>query len=133
MSGSLFDRENFGKLFIRFVLGSILAAKGIIFFVQGQPALTLLGKMLSIVGITFWPLYLGWIMAICYIICGVTVVLGAFFKASTFLLGTFAMLDAVFKYHMGGDVVGEITHCVILSTVMYGFMFIGPGSYAVQK
>ncbi|MDR1891226.1 MAG: hypothetical protein LBQ23_03585 [Puniceicoccales bacterium] len=133
MSGSLLDKENFGKLFIRLVLGIILAAKGITFFIHGQPALTLLGKILSVVGITFWTLHLGWAIAICYIVCGITMALGAFFKTSTFLLGTFSLLEAAFKYYTGGDPVSEVAHMVMLSATMYGFVFIGSGSYSVQK
>ncbi|MDR1528585.1 MAG: hypothetical protein LBS22_03315 [Puniceicoccales bacterium] len=133
MSGLLFNRENFGKLFIRLVLGIVLAAKGVMFLIEGQSSLAMLGKFLSIVGITFWPLYLGGVIAICHIVCGITIALGAFFKTSTFLFGTFFLFEAAFKYHAGNNLTGEVAHLAMLSALMYGFMFIGSGSYAVQK
>jgi uncharacterized membrane protein YphA (DoxX/SURF4 family) len=133
MSGLLFNREDFGKLFIRLVLGIILAAKGVMFLIEGQSFLAMLGKNLSIVGITFWPLFLGGVIAICHIVCGITVALGAFFKTSMFLFGTFFLLEAIFKYHTGSNLIGKVAYLVMLSAVMYGFMFIGSGSYAVQK
>jgi hypothetical protein len=133
MSNLWVDKENFGKLLIRLVLGVVLIAKDIVFFVQSHPTLTLLGKTLSIIGINLYPLRLGFGIAICYIICQTTVALGAFLKTSTFLSGTFTILEAVFKYHIGGDLVGEVVHVVILSSMMYGFMLIDSGSYSVQK
>ncbi|MDR2777092.1 MAG: hypothetical protein LBB17_03575 [Puniceicoccales bacterium] len=133
MSSLHFDREDFGKLFIRLVLGITLAAKGVMFLVEGQSFLTTLGKNLSIVGVTFWPLFLGGVIAICHIVCGITMAIGAFFKTSTFLFGTFFLLEAAFKYHIGSNLSGKISYLVMLSAVMYGFMFIGSGSYAVQK
>ncbi|MDR1173275.1 MAG: hypothetical protein LBJ75_03630 [Puniceicoccales bacterium] len=133
MSGLLFNRENLGKLFIRLVLGIILAARGVMFLVGGQSSLTMLGDILSIVGVTLWPLYLGGVIAICHVVCGITVALGTFFKTSTFLFGTFFLLEAASKYHAGNNLIGEVSYLIMLSAIMYGFMFIGSGSYAVQK
>ncbi|MDR3144443.1 MAG: hypothetical protein LBT64_03005 [Puniceicoccales bacterium] len=133
MIRSLFDRESFGKLFIRVILGTILAAKGVMFFVQGDSALISLGKILSTIGITKLPLYFGWAIAIVCVVCGVTFAIGAFFKMSTFLLGTIFLLNAIFMYCGGRDLVDEVSHVAILSAVMYGFMFIGAGAHAVQK
>ncbi|MDR2602956.1 MAG: hypothetical protein LBC11_00130 [Puniceicoccales bacterium] len=133
MSGLHFDRQDFGKLFIRLVFGIILAAKGVVFLVEGQPSLTLLGSILSIVGIASLPLYLGWVIAVCHIVCGIMIALGAFFKISTFLFGTFLLLEAAFKYKMGGNLIREVANLVMLAAVMYGFVFIGSGTYTIQK
>ncbi|MDR0693361.1 MAG: hypothetical protein LBF49_02195 [Puniceicoccales bacterium] len=133
MSALLFDRQDFGKLFIRLVFGIVLAAKGIMFCMEGQSSLILLGSILSVTGVTSLPLCLGWIVAVCHIVCGIMVALGAFFKTSTFLFGTFFLLEAALKYQMGSNLVGEIAYLVMLAAAMYGFMFIGSGAYTVQK
>lgn len=133
MSIQFFNGENFGKLFIRVILGLILTAKGIVFFVDGQMALLTLGKILNVIGITFWPLYFGWIIAVICVLCGVTFAIGAFFKTSTFLLGTITLLEAAFKYYINFPLMDTVAYAAIPSVVMYGFLFIGPGTYAVDR
>jgi hypothetical protein len=43
------------------------------------------------------------------------------------------LLEAVFKYAVGGPLMDAVAYTLMLSAVMYGFMFVGPGSYVVQK
>ncbi|MDR1457625.1 MAG: hypothetical protein LBI47_02125 [Puniceicoccales bacterium] len=137
MSGLFFDRQDFGKLFIRLIFGIVLAAKGIMFFVEGPSSLALLGGIrsvsLSTGGTLPLPLYLGWIIAICHIVCGIMIALGAFFKTSTFLFGTFFLLEAVLKYQAGSNPIEEVAHLAMLAAAMYGFMFIGSGAHTIQK
>jgi hypothetical protein len=57
-----------------------------------------------------------------------TILPGAFFETSAFLLGTFALLEAILKYRMGSRLMNKVAYIVMLSAVMYGFIFIGSGS-----
>ncbi|MDR1433068.1 MAG: hypothetical protein LBI61_01860 [Puniceicoccales bacterium] len=133
MNGNFFNKENFGKLFIRMILGIILTAKGIYVFVGGRTALLTLGKILAAVGVTFWPLYFGWAIAVICVVCGIMFAIGAFFKTSAFLLGTVILLETVFKYYASCPLVDSVAISAMLSAAMYGLLFIGPGTYAVDK
>ncbi|MDR2432284.1 MAG: hypothetical protein LBD34_00840 [Puniceicoccales bacterium] len=133
MSGLFFDRKDFGKLFIRLVFGIALAVKGVAFLVKGPSSLTLLGSILGIIGVTFFPLYLGWAVAVCHVVCGIMIAIGVFFKTSTFLFGTFFLLEAILEYQTGSDPIKEVAYPVMLAAVMYGFVFIGSGTYSIHK
>jgi hypothetical protein len=108
----------------------VLATKGIMFFVGGNNALIALGKVLSIIGITSWPLHFGWAMAMIYIVGGITFAVGAFFRISTFSLGTIVLLETTFKYSTNRPFMDDVAYALVLAATMYGFMFIGPGTYA---
>ena len=127
------NKDAVGKLIIRAVLGILFAAKGIKFFIGGKTALIAFGKILSTIGITFWPLYFGWILACICVVCGMTLLLGVFFKTTTFLLGTILLLDTICKYYMGYRVFDAVAYSAMIVAVMYGMMFIGAGEYSVQK
>jgi putative oxidoreductase len=133
MKESGFNRENSGKLFMRLVLGPILTAKGVVFFVKGKTSLIAIGGILSAIGITFWPLVFGWIIAAVCVVCGVTFAIGAFFKTSAFFLGTFTLFEAIFRHFSGANLMDNVAYALMLSAVLYGFIFVGPGTYVVQK
>ncbi|MDR1401705.1 MAG: hypothetical protein LBI81_01975 [Puniceicoccales bacterium] len=129
---NIFDRENFGKLLVRLVLGTILATNGVMAFVGGKTTLISLGEISRIIGFP-WMLYFGWMMAVASIVCGITFAIGAFFRVSTFLLGTVILAEAICKYCIGHSFLHSVSYILMLSIAVYGFLFIGAGSYAVQK
>jgi putative oxidoreductase len=133
MAASIFDRENFGKLFIRVVLGTIIMGRGVAFFVQGKGTLVSLGNILSLLGMNFSPLFFGVCVAVVCVVGGITFALGAFFRTSSFLLGTVTVLDAIFRYHTRTVSLDVAVGAVAIAATLYGFMFIGAGAHAVQR
>ncbi|MDR1413882.1 MAG: hypothetical protein LBI56_03020 [Puniceicoccales bacterium] len=127
-----FDRESFGRLAVRLILGVILAAKGVMVFVGGKSIFLTIGKISAVSGVQ-WLQYGAWVIAVLSIVCGVTFAIGAFFKASTLLLGTIVLLEAVCKHYIGYPFINGISNILMLSVAIYGFLFIGSGSYSVQK
>ena len=125
-----FIGEDTGKLFVRCVLGILLTIKGVMFFVDGARSLMAISKFLSIVGVNFWPLWVGRVVAVIRLLFGITFLLGAFFKTSAFLLGSALLFDAACGYYLG---INDYVLCLMLASVMYGFIFIGAGQYSVQK
>jgi putative oxidoreductase len=133
MGTSVFDKEGFGKLFVRVILGMIAMAKGIAFFVQGKGALVAAGNILSLIGINFSPLFFGFCVAIVCVVCGITFAIGAFFKTSAFLLGSVILLDALLHHYTKTAAVDVVVTTIGVAATLYGFVFIGAGPHAVQR
>ena len=132
-----FNREDFGKLFIRITLGILLAAQGVNFFVQGKCALASLGKIVTAIGWNVFPIskttiVLGGIFAIFYIVCGITFAIGAFSKISSGILSVLLLLTSITKLSEGHHFFGLTEYLFIASFVLFGFCWIGAGQYAVQ-
>ena len=128
-----FGSEDTGKLVIRIVLGVLVAANGVMFFVNNAGALKAVSALLSSLGIKIWPLLVGDLVAIVKLLFGITFLLGAFFKTSSFLLGTMLLFDAACKYCLKQGFSEIVSLYIMLASVAYGFIFIGAGQYSVQK
>ncbi|MDR2436438.1 MAG: DoxX family membrane protein [Puniceicoccales bacterium] len=134
MSASInFDSENFGKLFMRLFLGIFFMANGVHFFAYGHSALAILGKMLGAIGIHFSPVIFGGILATIHIVCGLTVVIGFFFRTSCFLLGLISLLKVAVAILAGGSITNDTAYAFTVGMTMFGMMFTGGGRFAAGK
>lgn len=134
MSTSInFDTENFGKLFIRIFLGIYFVVIGVHFFVSGHDALIVLGTILKILGITFSPIFFGWVLASMHIICGMTILIGFLFRISCFLLGSVTLLEAIIALYTDKNFINGVAHIFLLSMILFGMMFVGGGRFSAKN
>jgi uncharacterized membrane protein YphA (DoxX/SURF4 family) len=85
-AASFWDKENFGKLFSRLVVGLFFIAFGIHHFSNGMSSLQALGTIFSVICITFWPGMWGVFAAVTLILSGMCFLIGFFFHTNCALL-----------------------------------------------
>ncbi|WOO42383.1 DoxX family protein [Rubellicoccus peritrichatus] len=127
------DKPDFGFLIIRVIVGVIFVAAGIGKFLGGSETLEGVGQAMSIVGISFAPLFWGFLAALVETVGGLLLIVGFLFRGSAFfLLGTMIVATAV-KVSTGDDFVKDIGYPLAMAAVTAGLLFTGPGKIAIQK
>jgi putative oxidoreductase len=106
---------------------------GVYFFVCGHAALAVLGTVFGVIGIHFSPILFGGMLAAMHIVCGLTMVMGFFFRWSCFLLGSISLLEAAIAIFMGKSILNDVAYIFIVSMVTFGLMFTGSGKFSATK
>ena len=119
-------------LFLRITLGSLfLYLYGWRALAGGLHKWKELGGAMHHVGITFWPVFWGFMAALSESIGVALIVLGLAFRPSCLLLVLTLAVAALKEYHGGG--LGESSHALGLCLVFLALVFIGPGKYSVDQ
>lgn len=129
---SLGKYSDIGLLIIRLGLG-------IMFIMHGYPKLTggpemweKIGGAMGNVGINFAPVFWGFLAALAEAGGGLLFALGLFFRPAAFAMA-FTMLIAALVHLKGEDGLMGASHAIEVGIVFFGFIFIGPGKYSVDK
>ena len=114
------------------------AGVGAMMIVHGLPKITHpekwagLGEAMGTLHIHFLPAFWGFMCALTETIGGLFSILGLWFRlVSLFMLIVFIV--ATLHHLNSGDSVADASHAIELAFVYFGFMFIGPGKYSVDK
>lgn len=127
------DKPDLGFLIIRVVVGVIFVAAGIGKFLGGSEVLQNVGQAMGIIGISFAPVFWGFMAALVETVGGLLIIIGFLFRGSAFfLLGTMIVATAV-KISSGADFVQEVGYPLVMAAITAGLLFTGPGKIAVQK
>lgn len=125
--------KNFGLFVMR-------AGLGVMMFMHGLPKLTGgiaewrdLGENMSVLHIHFWPVFWGFMCAITECIGGLFCVLGLWFRLVSVLMLINFIVAAVWHLKGAKDGVMESSHSIELCFVFFGFIFIGPGEWSIDK
>ena len=112
---------------------------GLMFILHGWPKLTggpekweQIGKTMEIVGITFVPVFWGFMAAFAEVIGGALIMLGLFYKLACILLAI-TMLVATIRHATAGDGFGGYSHSLEAAILFFSLIFIGPGKYSLDK
>jgi putative oxidoreductase len=124
--------SNAGLLIMRAGLGVMMVLHGYPKLIGGPDKWLKLGGNMADLGITFYPVFWGFMAAVSEALGGVLVALGlAFRPACLFLMLTMAM--ASFVHLSGGDGIMDASHALELGFVFLGLLFVGPGRYSMDK
>lgn len=112
---------------------------GIMFILHGYPKLeggpevwARVGGALSHIGITFAPVYMGFMAAITEVGGGLLLILGLFTRpACLFLLVT--MTVAAVMHISQGDPFSRYSHSVEAAILFFSLLFIGPGRFSLDQ
>ena len=89
-----------------------------------------LGQNMAALGITFWPMFWGFMAALAEFAGGILLVLGLLFRpALALLLGTMAVAALG---HISGQIDGGPWHATEMATVFVALLLTGPGRYSVD-
>lgn len=129
----LISHPNFGLFFIRICIGSCIIARSIPKFLGGASQLTALGESMHAIGIHFFPLFWGMLLAFTAACGGMAMIIGFLFRPACLCL-TLAMSLATFHHIRSGQSFSEVTIIPCLLTVVcFGLMFIGSGRWSVDR
>ncbi|MDR2812653.1 MAG: hypothetical protein LBB05_02620 [Puniceicoccales bacterium] len=128
---SFWDKENFGKLFIRLAVGLFFIALGIRHFSSGMPSLQALGNIFSVIGITFWPGAWGVFSAVTLILSGMCFLIGFFFRTNCALLLLVFFLKLLATWFFSKNFFdAEFLLSASLSVLLFSFLFMGAGRFS---
>ncbi|HEY5792163.1 MAG TPA: DoxX family protein [Chthoniobacterales bacterium] len=124
--------REFGLLLLRIGLG-------VMFFYHGWPKLsggpevwTKVGSAMSAVGVTFLPVFWGFMAAFSETVGAVLLVLGFLFRPACMLL-TITMAVALTMHLKHGDDFANWSHAAELGIVFLSLLLIGPGKFSVDR
>lgn len=109
-------------------------------FLGGKEQLEWLGSQMAIFGITFWPVFWGFMAAFSEVVGGLLLVVGFLVRPACFFL-LCTMIVAVL-YHIAEPEKGLtaidnfnffVSNPLSLAFVFLAIMFMGPGRFSVQK
>lgn len=131
---NFFDSENFGKLFLRLMLGAFFIASGVKYFAGGLNMLETFGKIFSAIGLSFFPKFCGIASALVLILSGMCFVIGFFFKLNSCLLLFIFAIKTIVNWKISHNYWNSDFLCsLILVTTLISYIFIGPGQFSSDK
>ena len=130
--GKLGNYKNFGLLIMRIGVGAMMMVHGLPKLTAGTEKWGKVGESMESFGITFAPVFWGFMASVSEAIGGLLIILGLFFRPAALLL-LITMIVAATKHFTQGDGIQGAGHAVELAFVFFGFLFLGPGKYSVDK
>ena len=124
--------KNLGLAFIRIGLGIIFIRHGFPKIFKGPAEWQWLGQQMSYLGITFFPLFWGFMAACAEFFGGIALVVGLGTRPFALLLA-FVMLVATLMHLGKGDPWGYISFPLSLFVVFIGLAIAGGGLFAVDN
>lgn len=122
---------NTGLFIIRIIYGTYFAYHGFPKLFSNPETWESLGGVLAPLGITFFPVVIGFLLAAIECIGGLCFALGFFFKGASFalFLRAFLFFILAFLNHPGAE---ELLSSLLFPSVFLGLFLLGEGKYALS-
>ena len=124
--------KNTALLIIRIGLGVMFILHGYPKLLGGPEKWEALGSATKHIGITFYPVFWGFMAAAAETFGGFLVLMGLAFRPATILL-TITMIIASIMHFKTGDGISGASHALESAVIFMGLTLIGPGRYSVDK
>ena len=112
---------------------------GVMFILHGWPKLTggserweAIGQNMELVGISFAPVFWGFMAGFAEVVGGLLLILGLFWRAACLLL-LFTMIIATLRHAVAGDGFNGYSHALESAILFFSLFFIGPGRYSLDN
>lgn len=126
-------KPDFGLLALRVMLGALLTLHGVGYLMGGSVAYGLLGSAVGLFGMNIMHLFWGFLAALIYTVGGLFIMLGFVFRLVCFLM-SLCMFVYAYPYFQNGTLLKPVTpHALTLLILAVCFIFIGPGTYSIDK
>ena len=133
-SKKFFEKDNFGKLFLRLSIGSYFIASGVKYFAGGWIFLRSLGEIFKFLGLNFWPGFWGVVSATILILSGMSFLIGFFFRINCAILSLIFLLKTLVSWFLDKNYWNvEFLFNLNLFFILISFIFIGAGQFSADK
>lgn len=130
---NFFAKPNLGLLILRGFLGLMMVIHGMPKLLGNASLLTEIGQKMSVIGISFAPLFWGFCIALVETLGGLFLILGFFFRPAAFLLFLHLAIQAYYFHTTKANFLNVTAYPLELAIVFLGLLFIGPGKISVDK
>lgn len=124
--------RNFGLLILRLGIGLMFVFHGWPKLDAGPERWTALGQNMQLLGLSFAPMFWGFMAGFVETAGGVFFALGLFFRPTCMLL-LFTMVVATARHAVAGDGFGGYSHALEAAILFFALIFIGPGKYSLDE
>lgn len=124
--------QDIGLLILRIGLGIMMMLHGYPKLFGGPEMWAELGTATQSVGITFAPVFFGFMASITEFFGGLFLLLGLFFRPALVLL-IVVMIVAAASHLSAGDGFTDTSHSIELAIVFLSMLLIGSGKYSLDK
>ncbi|HAJ56164.1 MAG TPA: DoxX family protein [Candidatus Omnitrophica bacterium] len=128
---SLSKYSDWGLLGLRFVFGSMFVYYGFPKLFAGAQGWGQLGAAMGSIGISFAPVFWGFMAAFSMFFGGICLAFGLFFRPACMLLA-FTMFVASAMHLKNGEGFLGAGHAIEDGAVFFGLIFIGPGRFSLD-
>jgi putative oxidoreductase len=129
---SLEKHKDIGILIIRLFIGlTFVWIHGWKKITGGPETWEKIGGAAGNFGITFLPVFWGFMASFAEAVGGLLIMLGLFFRPATVLI-TLTMFVAASSHIFNEDPINRVIYPLQLASVMIGLFFIGPGRYSLD-
>lgn len=135
---ALFQKQNFGLLWLRLAVGGLMTFYGLSKFMGGSEVLKSVGGAIERVGIpaaedSILPMLFGSLAASAELLGGLCLIIGFLFRpAVVAMLGVMVVATLQMYSVSQGDLSG-FGHPLLMALVLFGMLWTGPGQYSLQK
>ena len=129
-------QKNFGLLLLRIGIGAMFVLHGYPKLIGGPEKWESLGKAMGNIGIHYVPVVWGFMAAITECVGGLLLMLGIMFRPISFLLMFTMIVAATTHFDQNNTLMKNAmssSHSIKCAILFLSLLFIGPGSYRLQK
>ena len=135
---STFRQPDLGLIIVRISVGLIFLYAGYNKFLGGEETLNAIGANIKYIGLdvgtnNISTLFFGVLAAAAETIGGLMLVIGYFFRTSSFFLVITMLVATLLKLDTSVPELPEFGFPMIMGLVTFGLLFTGPGRYGLQK
>jgi putative oxidoreductase len=131
-SESVARYHDIGLLILRVGLGAMFIAHGLPKMMGGVPVWKTLGQAMGVLGVSFAPVFWGFMAAFAEVFGGISLITGIFFVPFSAMLA-FEMMVATFMHLSKGDNFVTASHAIEAAIIFFSLIFIGPGKYVLLR
>jgi putative oxidoreductase len=124
--------HDIGLLILRVGIGAMFIAHGLPKMMSGVPVWKTLGQAMGVLGVSFAPVFWGFMAAFAEVFGGIALITGIFFVPFASMLA-FEMLVATFMHLNKGDDFVTASHAIEMAILFFSLIFIGPGKYVLLR
>ena len=127
---SLTKLNNFGLLLLRLGIGVMFIMHGTPKIFGGPEVWVNLGNAMQNLGISYCPVFWGFMASLAEFGGGICLILGILFIPACFLMFFTMFVASVMHFAEGAGLMGA-SHAIELGIIFFSLMFIGPGKYSL--
>lgn len=127
-----YRQRDLGLFLLRVSVGVIMIIHGVPKFLGGTEILKEVGLAMGHLGVTFIPVFWGFMAAFSEVLGGLLLIVGFLFRPACFFLG-FTMVIATLLNYSDESNFGSVAYSLTMTFLFFSLIFIGPGRYSVQK